>query len=84
MLTKQCCPHTGVLNFFKDIEPFFSIGSIVETAPSRYVWRCHLIDHCCGIATDVVSAEANLRKALQMWGVLPSQTYARREFSRAA
>jgi hypothetical protein len=48
------------------------------------VWRCHLVDYLSGIATDVVSAEVHLRRALQMSGVLPSRTYARRELSRAA
>ena len=84
MLTKQSCPHTGVLNFFKDADPFFSIGSIVATGPARYVWRCHLLDHVSGTATDVLTAEANLKRALQISDVLPSQTNARREFPRAA
>lgn len=84
MLTKQSCPHTGVLNFFKDVDPFFSVGSIVATGSDGYVWRCHLPDHLSGKATDIPTAEANLKRALQMSDVLPNETYAPREFSRAA
>jgi hypothetical protein len=80
-VSKQLCPHTGILNFFTDIDPFMSVGSIIATAPSRYVWRCHLVDHRCGVTANLVSAEANLRRALDMLGV--SRTYARREFVRA-
>ena len=80
MLSKLRCPHTGLVNFFTDADPFMSVGSIVATAPSRYVWRCHLVDHRCGVTSDPVSAEANLRRALEMRGVSLSRTYARREF----
>src|SRR4030095_2013610 len=62
MLSKLRCPHTGLVNFFTDVDPFMSVGSIIATAPSRYVWRCHLVDHCCGVTTDPLSAEANLRR----------------------
>lgn len=83
MLSKLRCLHTGVVNFFTDVDPFFSVGSIIATAPSRYVWRCHLVDHRCGVTADPVSAEANLRRALDMPDVSVSRTYARREFVRA-
>jgi hypothetical protein len=82
MLSKLRCPHTGLVNFYTDIDPFMSVGSIIATAPSRYVWRCHLVDHRCGVAADPISAEANLRKALAMPGVSLSRTYARRESLR--
>jgi hypothetical protein len=83
MLSKLRCPHTGLVNFFTDIDPFLSVGSIAATGPSRYVWRCHLVDHRCGVSTDPISAEANLRKALAMPGVSLSRRYARRESFRA-
>ena len=83
MLSKQRCPHTGLVNFFTDVDPFLSVGSIITTAPSRYVWRCHLVDHHCGVTADPVSAEANLRRALELPAVSLSRTYARREFIRA-
>jgi hypothetical protein len=84
MLSKLRCPHTGLVNFFTDIDPFLSVGSIIATAPSRYVWRCHLVEHRCGVTTDLMSAESNLRKALErLPGVSPSHTYARRESFQA-
>ena len=68
MLLKRRCPHTGILNFFADIDPFMSVGSIIATARGRYVWRCHLIDHRCGTASDAMRAEAHLRRALEAPG----------------
>jgi hypothetical protein len=83
MLSKLRCPHTGLVNFFTDVDPFMSVGSIIATAPSRYVWRCHLVAHRCGVTTAPMSAEANLRRALEMPSTSLSRTYARREFIRA-
>jgi hypothetical protein len=68
MLLKHRCPHTGILNFFTDINPFMSVGSIIAIGRGRYVWRCHLIDQRCGTATDAVSAESHLRRALEAPG----------------
>jgi hypothetical protein len=68
MLLKHRCPHTGILNFFTDIDPFMSIGSIIAIGRGRYVWRCHVIDQCCGMATDAMSAESHLRRALEAPG----------------
>jgi hypothetical protein len=83
MLSKLRCPHTGLVNFFTDVDPFMSVGSIIETAPSRYMWRCHLVEHRCGVTTDPMTAEVNLRRALEVPGVSLSRTYARRELFRA-
>jgi hypothetical protein len=83
MLSKLRCPHTGLVNFFTDLDPFLSVGSIIATGPSCYVWRCHLVDHRCGVAADPVTAEADLRRALEVPSVSLSRTYARREFIRA-
>jgi hypothetical protein len=83
MLSKQRCSHTGLVNFFTDADPFMSVGSIIATAPSRYVWRCHLVDHRSGVSADLVCAEANLRRALEVPAVSLSRRYARREFIRA-
>ena len=82
-MSKLRCPHTGLVNFFTDVDPFLSVGSIIAIAPSRYVWRCHLVDHRRGVTADPVSAEAHLRRALDMPGVSVSRTYARREFVRS-
>jgi hypothetical protein len=79
MLSKLRCPHTGLVNFFTDADPFMSVGSIIAIAPSRYVWRCYLLDHRCGVAADPMSAEADLRRALEFPGVSVKRTYARRE-----
>ena len=68
MLLKHRCPHTGILNFFTDNDPFMSVGSIIAIGRGRYVWRCHLIDQRCGTATDAMSAESHLRRALEVPG----------------
>ena len=68
MLLKRRCPHTGILNFFTDIDPFMSVGSIIAIGRGRYVWRCHLIDRRGGTTTDAMSAESHLRRALEVPG----------------
>jgi hypothetical protein len=68
MLLKHRCPHTGILNFFTDNDPFMSVGSIIAIGRGRYVWRCHLIDRRGGTATDAMSAESHLRRALEAPG----------------
>ena len=41
---QSCAARTpGSSYFFTDVDPFVSVGSIIATAPSRYVWRCHLL-----------------------------------------
>lgn len=65
MLLQHRCPYTGILNFFTDSDPFMSVGSIIAIGRGRYVWRCHLIDQRCGTATDAMSAESQLRRALE-------------------
>jgi hypothetical protein len=61
---KQRCRHTGVVNFFTAADPLLAAGSIVERAPSRFVWHCHLDDARCGAAGDAALAEAELRRAI--------------------
>jgi hypothetical protein len=68
MLSKRRCPHTGILNFFTDIDPFISVGSIIAIRRGRYVWRCHVNDQRCGTATNAMSAELHLRRALETPG----------------
>jgi len=60
MLSKLRCPHTGLVNFFTDVDPYMSVGSIIATAPSRYVWRCHLVEHRCGVTADPMSVGSPL------------------------
>ena len=83
MLSRLRCPHTRVLNFFTDADPHMSVGSIIATAPGHYVWRCHIVDDSWGMTADAVSAEANLRRALEMPGLSSSRKYARREYVQA-
>jgi hypothetical protein len=82
MLLKQRCPHTGILNFFTDIDPFMSVGSIIATGRARYVWRCHLVDHRCGTTTDAMSAETHLRRALEGSVERLNRRYGQREILR--
>jgi hypothetical protein len=64
MLIKRRCERTGVINFFSDTEPLLAAGSIVEIAPSQFVWRSHLDDSRVGIARYLPVAEAHLYRAL--------------------
>ena len=79
MLSKRRCPHTGIVNFFTDIDPFMSVGSIIAIGRARYVWRCHVVDHRCGTTSDAMSAETHLRRALEGSGDWSSRKYGRRE-----
>lgn len=60
MLSKRRCPHTGVINFYLNDDPFLPVGSVVK-AEARYLWRCYA-DPCAGVgaARDIGSAEAHL------------------------
>jgi hypothetical protein len=73
VLFKQRCPHTGVVNFFTSTEPLLAAGSIVEWAPSHYVWHCHIADEHRGAARDAALAEAELRRALFASGAVRRQ-----------
>jgi hypothetical protein len=64
MLFKRCCDRTGVVNFFSDTEPFLAAGSIVQIAPSHFVWHSHLDDRRKGVARYLPVAEAHLYRAL--------------------
>lgn len=60
MLSKQQCPHTGIVNFFTRTDPFVSVGSIIRHGAhgGEYLWRWY--DAACtisGIAKDMRSAE---------------------------
>ena len=41
MFFKLRCPHTDIINFFAPADPAISIGSIVQVAPSQFVWRSY-------------------------------------------
>jgi len=79
MLSKHRCPHTRVLNFFTDTDPFISVASVIAIAPGHHVWRCHIGEGCGGTTANAASAEANLRRVLEMPDVALRRTYARRQ-----
>ena len=64
MLLKRRCERTGVINFFSDSEPLLAAGSIVQVAPTHFVWRSHVDDSRVGIARYLPVAEAHLLRAL--------------------
>lgn len=76
MLSKQRCPHTGIVNYFSAKDPFISIGSIIEAGapqgpragqdqdqqPGGYHWRYYdAVQTVSGIATDMAEAEQRLK-----------------------
>lgn len=66
MLSKQRCPHTGIVNFFTVNDPFLSVGSIMKQADREdvYCWRWYdAARTITGIAADMRSAEEGLRQA---------------------
>lgn len=66
MLSKQRCPHTGIVNFFTKNDPFLSVGSIMRHGDREdaYCWRWYDASRTItGIATDMRSAEERLRQA---------------------
>lgn len=71
MLSKQRCPHTGIVNFFTTTDPFVSVGSIMKQGDRKavYCWRWYnAAKTVSGIATDMRSAEERLRRAYRRRG----------------
>jgi hypothetical protein len=62
MLSRKHCPHTGIVNFFADAEPFLAVGSVVKaTEPGSYYWRCYVGQQpVAGSAPDMRAAESRL------------------------
>ncbi len=63
MLSKQRCPHTGIVNYFTESDPFVSIASIVESSGKspKYQWRWYAAAQTIsGIAADMRTAEQRL------------------------
>ena len=66
MLAKKRCPHTGVVNFYCDVEPYLAVGSITEAAQSNgCVWRSYIGEEATGLSADMASAELRLSGLLQ-------------------
>ena len=65
MISKNRCPHTGVVNFFTVADPLLAVGSVAEAAAgNHYDWHCYLDDPVGGRAPDLAVAEAHLRSAI--------------------
>jgi hypothetical protein len=65
MLAKRRCPHTGIINYFIEPDPFMAIGSISETARSKVcIWRCYIGEEVAGLSADMESAEVHLAELL--------------------
>jgi hypothetical protein len=62
MLSSRLCPHTGIVNFFAEAEPFLAVGSVVKAGePARYHWRCYVgHEPAAGVAPDLRTAESHL------------------------
>ncbi len=65
MLSKSRCPHTGVVNYFTDVDPLLSVGSVAEArGPKGFAWRCYVGNEAGGFAPDLPRAEAHLTRAI--------------------
>jgi hypothetical protein len=61
VFAKRRCPHTGIVNFFCNGEPFLAVGSITETSQSRgCVWRSYIGEEETGLSADMATAELRL------------------------
>jgi hypothetical protein len=63
MLSKQRCPHTGIVNYFTKADPFVSVGSVMRAgSPAEYQWRWYdAARTISGIATDMQTAEQRIK-----------------------
>ncbi len=62
MLNRRHCPHTGIVNFFAEADPFLSVGSVIRADGSApYHWRCYVgLETVSGAAPDLRTAERSL------------------------
>jgi hypothetical protein len=66
LLSSRRCPHTGVVNFYAETEPHFSIGCIASCGtsaetPTGFTWRCYSgSSEISGRAPDLRTAERRL------------------------
>lgn len=67
MLSKQHCPHTGVVNFFTAADPYSSIGSIIKAGKApEFHWRFYdAARTISGIAGDMKTAERRLKDQIR-------------------
>lgn len=63
MLIKRRCPHTGVVNFYSQVEPHLAVGSIVSGDDQHFTWRYHAEPYVrAGQADDMPTAEREVRE----------------------
>jgi hypothetical protein len=65
MFIRRRCPRTGVINIFTDEDQRLACGSIVQVAPSDFVWLTHIDEVRRGCARHLPVAEAHLYRALK-------------------
>jgi hypothetical protein len=65
MLLKRHCPHTGIVNFYSDAEPYLSVGFVYSTAArTGFTWHySDGADDADGQAADLKTAEARLYRS---------------------
>jgi hypothetical protein len=68
MLSKRC-PFTGIINFYSEVEPHFSVGSIsafhAGDKDEGFTWRCYTDGGMTGgVAPDLQTAERRLANFL--------------------
>ena len=63
MLSRQRCPHTGIVNYFTKADPFVSVGSVMKAGSSaEYQWRWYdAVRTISGIAADMQTAEQRIK-----------------------
>ncbi len=73
MIVRKRCPHTGVVNFYFDTEPYLPVGSVslcgTSAQQSSYTWRSYTEDDAgAGRARDARTAEKTLLERLAHLG----------------
>lgn len=68
MLLVKRCPHTGVVNFYAEDEPFLAVATIARcnavSDAEGFAWWCHAPDDSrSGFALDQSVAERQLMKS---------------------
>lgn len=67
MLSAKRCPHTGIVNYFSELDPHLAVGSIARcgTSAAGFTWRCHAGGaERSGRAPDLESAQQRLTSFL--------------------
>ena len=59
MLSKKRCPHTGIVNFFSQADPYMAVGSVRKAADeSVFHWRFYGDEELTsGAVVDMKAAE---------------------------